>query len=122
MSRSKVGAFFEILERKMIELVLLNKPDRIFNADESGPQTNTRVRHVVCEKSKKNVHLISPKRKWKQSNFLLVLMPVEITCHQQLFLKARDCTLSTRDSFRLVAIYLQVTVDILIVRFFWGVS
>jgi hypothetical protein len=33
MSRSKVGTFFEILERKMIELVLLNKPDRIFNAD-----------------------------------------------------------------------------------------
>jgi hypothetical protein len=65
MSRSEVGAFFEILERNMIELVLPDKPDRIFNADESGLQMNTRGKHVVCGKSKKNVHSITPKEKGK---------------------------------------------------------
>jgi hypothetical protein len=63
MSRSKVGAFFEIMERKIIELVLLNKSDRLFNADQSDLQMNTRGKHVVSEKRKKNVHSISPKEK-----------------------------------------------------------
>jgi hypothetical protein len=48
MSRSKVGAFFEILGRKLVELLLLNKPDRIFKADESSLRMNTRGKHVVC--------------------------------------------------------------------------
>jgi hypothetical protein len=32
MNISQMGAFFEILEIKTIELVLLSKPERIFNA------------------------------------------------------------------------------------------
>jgi hypothetical protein len=63
MNRSQVGAFFEILERNIIELVLLNKRDRIFNAEEWGLQMNTRGGHVVCEKLNKNTHSLSPKEK-----------------------------------------------------------
>jgi hypothetical protein len=47
----------------MTELVAFNKPKRIFNADESGLQRNTRDRYVVCEKGKKNIHSVSPKQK-----------------------------------------------------------
>jgi hypothetical protein len=56
MNKFRFGAFLEILERKIIKLVLLNEPDRIFNTDELGLQMNTRGGHVVCEKGKKNVH------------------------------------------------------------------
>lgn len=63
MNRNSVRKFFEILENKMTELNLRNKPDRVFNADESGLQMNTRGSHVLCQKGKKNVHSISPKEK-----------------------------------------------------------
>jgi hypothetical protein len=63
MNRSSVQKFFEILENKMTVLNLLNKPDRVFNAGESGLQMNTRGSNVLCEKGKKNVHSISPKEK-----------------------------------------------------------
>lgn len=58
-----MGVFFKFLERKITDLVLRNKPDRIFKADESDRQMNTRDGHVVCEKGKKNVRSISPKGK-----------------------------------------------------------
>jgi hypothetical protein len=47
----------------MTELLILDKPDRIFNADESGLQINPRDGHVVCEKGKKDVNSVSPKEK-----------------------------------------------------------
>jgi hypothetical protein len=103
MSRTKVGAFFDILEIKTVELVLLNKSDRVFNADESGLQINT-IGRLARKAIKMYTHSVQ-KRKGKQSQFLLVSISVEITCHPQLFLKGEDCTQSTRDSFRLVAIY-----------------
>jgi hypothetical protein len=63
MNRSHVGEILEILERNVIELVLLNKPHRIFTAEEWGLRTNTRGGHVVCEKEKENIHSVSPKEK-----------------------------------------------------------
>ena len=63
MNKKNVQTFFGILESKLSELNMLNKPDRIFNADESGLQMNTRGRHVFCEKGKKNIHSIFPKEK-----------------------------------------------------------
>jgi hypothetical protein len=47
--QSKVGAFFKVLERKMAELVHVNKPERIFNANEPNLQMDTRGGHIVCE-------------------------------------------------------------------------
>lgn len=45
---------------------MFNKPDSIFNVDETGLQVNNRTGYVVDQKGSKDVHAISSGEKGEQ--------------------------------------------------------
>ena len=63
MKREVVHRYFDLLERFMGDLNLMNRADRIFGLDESGFQLNTRAKEVVAPKGDRVVHPVAPKEK-----------------------------------------------------------
>lgn len=63
MNREDVNAFFRLLEEEMIRNHLTNKPENIFNVDESGIQFINKPGKVLTANGAKDVHLITPREK-----------------------------------------------------------
>lgn len=63
MNREEVSAFFKLLKEEMIKNDLTNKPENIFNVDESGIQLINKPGKVLTAKGAKDVHVITPREK-----------------------------------------------------------
>lgn len=63
MNREEVNAFFNLLEEEMLKNDLMNKPQNIFNVDESGIQLINKPGKVLTAKGAKDVHVITPREK-----------------------------------------------------------
>lgn len=63
MNRQEVGAFFKLLEEEMTKNDLTDKPENIFNVDESGIQLINKPGKVLAAKGAKDVHVITPREK-----------------------------------------------------------
>ncbi|KAB0804910.1 hypothetical protein PPYR_01880 [Photinus pyralis] len=59
MCRSEVNAFFDLLEKTLLEHNLINSGNKIFNMDESGIQLNNKPRKVIATKGSKDVHVLT---------------------------------------------------------------
>jgi hypothetical protein len=81
MYRPQVGAFFEILEKNVIELVLLNERDRILTQKNGAYRRKLEVGMLFTRKERTICTQSVQKRKGKQSYFLPVSVLMEITCH-----------------------------------------
>ncbi|KAF9815503.1 hypothetical protein SFRURICE_019145 [Spodoptera frugiperda] len=55
MNRNEVSAYFDLLEKNLIDNDLMTKPNCVFNMDESGLQLNNRPGHVLAAKGTKAV-------------------------------------------------------------------
>lgn len=63
MNRVEVNAYFDLLEKNLLDNDLMSKPNCIFNMDESGLQLNNRPGHVLAEKGTKAVSTITSTEK-----------------------------------------------------------
>lgn len=63
MNREEVGAFFKLLEEEMVKHDLTNRPENIFNVDETGIQLINKPGKVLTAKGAKDVHVITPREK-----------------------------------------------------------
>lgn len=63
LSREEVTNFYELLTKVMTDNGLLNKPERIYNMDESGVQLNNKPGKVVAKKGAKVVHSVTSAEK-----------------------------------------------------------
>ncbi|CAH1956219.1 unnamed protein product [Acanthoscelides obtectus] len=59
MNRTDVSNFFTLLRDVIIKNNLLNKPDKIFNVDETGIQINNKPGKVVATKGTKDVYSLT---------------------------------------------------------------
>ncbi|XP_054706657.1 tigger transposable element-derived protein 6-like [Uloborus diversus] len=63
MNREEVGAFFKLLEEEMVKHDLTNRPENIFNVDETGIQLINKPGKILTAKGAKDVHVITPREK-----------------------------------------------------------
>ncbi|XP_054706877.1 jerky protein homolog-like [Uloborus diversus] len=59
----EVGAFFKLLEEEMVKHDLTNRPENIFNVDETGIQLINKPGKILTAKGAKDVHVITPREK-----------------------------------------------------------
>lgn len=57
-NKKTIDHFFELLERKLKELDILNQPMHIWNADEFGLQSSVGSQEVFCKRGTKSLHKI----------------------------------------------------------------
>lgn len=63
LNRQTVGEFFNLLQRTLEENNLMERPEMIFNMDESGLPLNTKVSRVISEKGNRDVVAITNKER-----------------------------------------------------------
>ncbi|XP_045765299.1 chaetoglobosin A biosynthesis cluster protein C-like [Maniola jurtina] len=63
LSREEVNNFYELLAKVMIDNGLSDKPERIFNMDESGIQLNNKPGKVIAKKGAKVVNSVTSAEK-----------------------------------------------------------
>lgn len=63
LNRVEVDAYFKLLEQVLTENDIIDKPNCIFNMDESGLQLNNRPGHVLAKKGSKAVSTITSTEK-----------------------------------------------------------
>ncbi|KAJ4449228.1 hypothetical protein ANN_00625 [Periplaneta americana] len=63
LNRQTVGEFFNLFQRTLEENNLMERPEMIFNMDESGLPLNTKVSRVISEKGNRDVVAITNKER-----------------------------------------------------------
>ena len=63
MNRTETGNFFKLLEEVLTKENLMNKPQNIFNMDESGIQLINKPGKVVTMKGAKDIHVLTPRER-----------------------------------------------------------
>lgn len=63
LNREEVNKMFELLLQVLIEHDLLDKPDHIFNIDETGVQLSNKPGKVIATKGAKSVHSVTSREK-----------------------------------------------------------
>lgn len=63
MNRKDVNEYFQLLQQTILENNLMEKPDHIFNMDETGLQLNNKPASVIAKKGSKNVAAVSSSEK-----------------------------------------------------------
>lgn len=59
LNRAEINSFYDLLTEVLEQNDLLDKPERIFNMDETGVQMNNKVGKVVATKGSRSVHSIT---------------------------------------------------------------
>ena len=70
MNRETVGSYFQALGKIIKENNLADKPENIYNMDETGMQANNQPGSVVTEKGSKTVHVITSGEKGESVTIL----------------------------------------------------